>query len=472
MGLITKFFILFLFLLINFYSFSNVVPDFPTTSEGDLFHTTNAKESELSTSTIVQFCLTTINRTPSECFPILEAEIDRLISDYGNGTTLRKIATGNFTRTTLSNQIIVSKPHKVETFLDWTTPPKWSTNSTGATSQSANTSNVQVPVCPPSGFDNYRVEATVAGTLHCYEQSDLNTRDSCPDSTQDGAYVLPSNSNNSSDEMCLDKPDGSSCKYKKEGNVYMTDFENNCYELNGLPRFDESGISEIDPTDPDCQDLGNGVTACLENPDNVCDSSGSCNTGCGSVSFGSSDPTFVCLSGDTDGDGLADYLDPDIDGDGIANDLDLDADGDGSDDPKYPSQGQSMSVNVDMAGLENLTGDSNALLTSIDTELKSQNGSGTMPAYSTNLNQQTVTDSLISRISGSPVSLALSSMATAINFNTEGGCPELGFYLPSPIDKNVSTNTHCSMMPAFRLIITPVMFAIYLFMAFRIFAAA
>jgi hypothetical protein len=337
---------------------------------------------------------------------------------------------------------------------------------------SVNTLASQAPTCPPENFAQYQVLHTEGNDSYCYNEADLLTRDSCPDSTQDNSYILPSNSNNSASSMCQNKSDGSSCKYQLEDDVYFSDFENDCYSSPDIAQYDETGISQPDPTIQDCQSLGQDVTACIEDPINVCDSQGNCNSGCGSVSIGDSDPLFMCLSDDIDLDGLADYKDPDIDGDGIANELDLDADGDGLDDVKYSKPDEAMTVSVDFGALESISSQSNTKLDEIASLLETQNDSGQMPAYSTISDEITFNDSIMSRLNSSPVVLAMSSMSNAINFNTDGSCPELTFYLPSPIDQTVSTDTHCSMMPTMRLVITPVMFALYLFMGFRIFAAA
>jgi hypothetical protein len=328
--------------------------------------------------------------------------------------------------------------------------------------------------CPPDNQRQAKVLRMLGAATFCFDQVDINYRDTCPDSTQDGAYVLPVTSTNTDQMMCLDKPDGSSCKYEKVDDVYVTDFENDCYELGGLTRFDESGISQVDPTEPDCQDLGNGVSACVENPENVCDNNGLCNTGCGNVAFAGSDPVFVCLSGDSDGDGLANYIDPDVDGDGIRNEDDLDSDGDGVDDPVYQNDrnGSGTTVNVDLGNLESLTSQGNSKLSSVEALLEEQNGSGKLPEYSSIAEETTFNDSIMSRLTNAPVMVAMSSISGAINFNTEGSCPVLSFYLPVPIDKTVSTSTHCEIMPMISVIITPVMFAIYLFMGFRIFGSA
>jgi hypothetical protein len=334
---------------------------------------------------------------------------------------------------------------------------------------------VELEVCPPQPPHQdfiYTHVDPITDQKTCFEPVDLAYRDSCPDSTQDGDYVLPVSETNSSDSICQSKSDGSMCKYNLVDNVYVTDFENNCYSSPSIPTFDDLGLIQPDPTNQDCQDIGNGITACVENPDNVCDSNGGCNSGCGSIGIGDADPVFVCLSGDSDGDGLGDYYDPDIDGDGIANELDLDSDGDGKDDRKYPKKSESQTVSLDTDKLESQGAESNATLSEIKGLLEEQNGSGKLPEYSSIAEETTFNDSIMSRLTNAPVMVAMSSISGAINFNTEGSCPVLSFYLPVPIDKTVSTSTHCEIMPMISVIITPVMFAIYLFMGFRIFGSA
>jgi hypothetical protein len=425
-------------------------------------------------SPVIQDCSGAGRKLIGECRTELSDQINTQMENYGDGVTARMTSRTSIDFNQTQTNLSASKGTWIEYHYD--NPSRWVKYQQSSISKNATIIEEAIPQCPDPQSPDYLVSRhlNINGqqVLYCFNQTDLNFRDSCPDSTQDGGYVLPVTATNTSSTMCLDKPDGSMCKYEQVGDVYVTDFENDCYENNGAPRFDESGIVQPDATIPECQQLGQGVTACIEDPENVCDSQGNCNTGCGSVAFGDTDPLFVCLSGDSDGDGLANYLDPDIDGDGIKNEDDLDNDGDGIDDAKYPKPAESMNVSINLGNMESLQGQGNSSLGEIKGLLEEQNGSAKMPAYSTIANSDTLNQSIVNRIGAAPVSLALSEMATAINFNTEGSCPELSFYLPSPIDKTVSTNTHCSMMPAMRLIITPVMFAIYLFMAFRIFAAA
>jgi hypothetical protein len=413
----------------------------------------------------------------SECKDEMTTQINDQMANYGDGTTSRMTSRGEISFSQSETNLNASKPTWIEYL--YSNPERWVKYSQSAISKNATIRQEAVPQCPDPNNPDYKVPRYIDingnNVLYCFEQTDLNFRDSCPDSTQDGAYVIPVSGSNTSDSMCVDKPDGSSCKYKKTGESYTTDFENDCYILNGLDRWQEdTALTSPDPTNPDCQDIGNAVTACIENPDNVCDSSGACNEGCGNVAIGDNDPVFVCLSGDTDNDGLADYLDPDIDGDGIANDLDLDSDGDGKDDPKYPTSKSSEGtvVNVDTSQLETLAGQGNAALESIKDELETQNGSGLMPAYSVVKDQEILNNSTYGKIANSDLVLAFSGVATFINFGGDGACPDFSFYLPSPIDKQVGTDLHCTLMPSISVILSPVMIAIYIFLGFRVFTSA
>jgi hypothetical protein len=335
-------------------------------------------------------------------------------------------------------------------------------------------SEVTIETCPPDDHPQNIVPWDNEGTqsVTCFDPIDLNFVDSCPDSTQDGSYVLPVTASNSSTPMCQTKPDGSQCKYDKVDDVFVTNFENDCYSRPDYDDFDETGLNQPDPLIRECQLLGQGVSACIENPENVCDSNGTCNTGCGSVSIGDSDPTFICLSEDTDQDGLADYADPDIDGDGIANEVDLDSDGDGLDDPKYPRPDEPMNVTIDTGNLETLAAEGNDTLQSIKEELETRNGSGQMPDFSPNQDANVVETSFIYRVQNSDLLLAFSSMSNFINFGSGAICPDFSFALPDPINQTVGTTIHCDLMPIIGTVVTPVMYALYLWAGFRIFASA
>lgn len=244
-------------------------------------------------------------------------------------------------------------------YADYTRKRRWSNGTirdsidyTDAVVLSASYYSEQAHECPPDNWPNAIVEANLGEALFCFTQADLNTRDSCPDSTQDDSYILPVDSNNTASKICQIKPDGSSCEYDLDssGNFYVSNFENTCYENNGITQYDDSGLGDVDDTNVECQDIGAQTYLCPEDPSNVCDSQGTCESGCGY--FGLDDESqFVCVSGDNDSDGVPDYLDPDIDGDGIKNEDDLDSDGDGVDDVKYP-ENNDVTVNIDMSNIE------------------------------------------------------------------------------------------------------------------------
>ena len=198
-------------------------------------------------------------------------------------------------------------------------------------------------LCPPTDFPAYYYRADDQhGIDTCWDPNDLASRDTCPTSG-DFSELIPA-FNNTAQTLCKRLDDGSACQYTRvEDNnsppYYQATLENTpCYS--DAPELYE-GDAVHDDTQQ-CADIGNGVFACRENPANVCNENG-CLTGCGSVTFGGQ-TEFMCLSGDTDGDGLGDYADPDIDGDGIPNEQDLDSDGDGADDPNYGNSNDSGSV--------------------------------------------------------------------------------------------------------------------------------
>lgn len=236
----------------------------------------------------------------------------------------------------------------------------------------------EVQTCPPENeaYRHYEYKALVGEAPFCFDPYDLNDRDSCPDSINDGAYVLPIG-DNTSDQICHVMDDGSRCLYDKVDGHYLANFENTCYQ-SGWPEYDETGAVAPDPSmQEQCIQMGT-VFACLEDPANVC-TADSCMTGCGTMAISGSEPQFVCLSGDTDADGTPDYTDTDIDGDGIPNTEDPDADGDGVDDPTDPDSGagdgSDTPVNVDMSGVESRLNTANSHLSSLNSKASSINNS-------------------------------------------------------------------------------------------------
>lgn len=212
--------------------------------------------------------------------------------------------------------------------------------------------------CPPTGFVDFALTKEVDNTQWCFSMDDILDRDSCPDSINDGSFVLPVNQVGASSFVCDARIDGSSCAYRLDpsGDFYQADFEGNglCYTDETIDAY--QGDTNLTGSETGCIDIGAQTLACAEDESNVCNAQGQCQSGCGYVN-----DVFVCLSGDLDGDNIGDYADPDIDGDGIANGLDLDNDGDGIDDPVYDNGsnngGSSSIVNIDLTETNNLLSD-------------------------------------------------------------------------------------------------------------------
>lgn len=169
----------------------------------------------------------------------------------------------------------------------------------------------------------------------CYRPFDVEQAATCDSDIN----TLRLSSSNAETSYCHTKADDSQCVLSRASSngqtYYAQSFEPSTCFGSDLPIFTEQALSQ--PSSNNCETQGT-VTICPENPNNVCDSQGTCDEGCGTVGFGGQE-AFVCLSDDTDLDGIGDYADPDIDGDGIPNNNDVDADGDGQDDPTYDGNG-------------------------------------------------------------------------------------------------------------------------------------
>jgi hypothetical protein len=245
-------------------------------------------------------------------------------------------------------------------------------------------------ICPPDSHPSNTFTANVGDTKLCFDPLDLGNRDSCPNSSNDGNYLLPAGTN-SSEKTCLDKDDGSRCSYTKYDDVYIADYESSCY-LGTDNSYDETGFNQPDPNGQ-CQYIGNGVTACPELESNVC-TDGACLEGCGNVEFGG-ESAFMCLSDDTDSDGIGDYADPDIDGDGIANNEDLDADGDGADDPDYDNDdtdSPSQDIAFDNSAVEGELSALNATNTQIKAGIDAVNSNLNSGLGALNVKTQSILD--------------------------------------------------------------------------------
>lgn len=213
----------------------------------------------------------------------------------------------------------------------------------------------QVPNCPPQPRNENDTEYQKhfimwehpSRSWLCYSPEKLAEVDSCGDTTDSIDNMLVSNESGVS---CMAKEDGSVCPVTSDGSITLnsTGQEVFFYKLDETKESDScyypqekdgnhSDVPDIPDEPGECSDF-NGLGLCYENPLNVCNSAGTCPTGCGVLSA-NGQTGFVCVSKDTDGDGLPDYMDPDIDGDGIKNEDDLDKDGDGKDDPINPNQG-------------------------------------------------------------------------------------------------------------------------------------
>ena len=186
----------------------------------------------------------------------------------------------------------------------------------------------ETKTCPPDGFPQHTSEYSFNSVQKCYDPAQASLEDSCKVGSSNeflsiGVTVASG---------CFSQPDGSSCKYNAVdaggGNEYYAmDLEGDCYSEE-LPDLEGTPQDTPSSSDDTCSDWGGTGMICPENPDDVCDSSGQCQEGCGTLNG-----VFTCIDNDLDGDDIPDYLDPDIDGDGIPNEDDLDNDGDGKDDP-------------------------------------------------------------------------------------------------------------------------------------------
>jgi hypothetical protein len=198
--------------------------------------------------------------------------------------------------------------------------------------------------CPPANPLSYTLtyadldeNGDIAG---CADPIQIGLVDDCRIESND--YL--SRARVTSESVCATLPNGSICKYDSVDvgggqQAYQLDLEGDCYDADkDLPKSDY--VNDALPL-PGAGENGyacledGGLLTCSEEKEDVTDpDTGEVQDGCGTANI-----AFICMSGDTDGDGLPDYLDPDIDGDGIANGDDLDADGDGKDDPIDNSSG-------------------------------------------------------------------------------------------------------------------------------------
>jgi hypothetical protein len=224
-----------------------------------------------------------------------------------------------------------------------------------------NLQSVDSIACPPSQTpDNtYPRDTNNDGVPNeCYDPKQLDLLDDC--NTSSGNEILDVAV--TSPQGCFTQEDGSVCSYiavttMSGQQYYAMDLEGSCYHddavsLNG----NSDGLISEAPTqtqdDFSCNGSGGegGLYTCAENESDFTDLEGNPDEGCGTLNG-----TFVCVSGDIDGDTIPDYLDPDVDGDGVRNQDDIDADGDGKDDVikrGSDSGAAAVVVNVDVSDIE------------------------------------------------------------------------------------------------------------------------
>lgn len=157
---------------------------------------------------------------------------------------------------------------------------------------------------------------------NCYLVADILSNDTCPTGGND---ILPMNGTLASNGfVCAAKPDGSSCKYvpSETGDFLISDPEGTfCYTDPNAEQWQDTNLTQPSGNNGECGDIGGGVTACKEDPLNVCPN-GQCYSGCGNMTFNGV-TQFLCLSDDSDNDGIPDYHDIDCDGDGVPNSQEL-----------------------------------------------------------------------------------------------------------------------------------------------------
>lgn len=356
-------------------------------------------------------------------------------------------------------------------------PPAWTVIHEVA----VQVASVTVYSCPPQNKPYYTVTVTQSEISMCFDPLDLSNRDSCPKSPSSPDFMLPPDGSGNA-RVCNQRDDGSMCAYdmSSDGEYYTPNFEANCYD-GDIPMFDDSAFSDIADNDPQttCEDIGNGVLACAEDPANVCDGF-SCMEGCGFFGLGTQ-TEFICLSGDMDGDNVADYADPDVDGDGIPNEQDLDSDGDGVDDPVYANNGSGTTVNVafDDAGIISaISAQTNQLGQKLD-DIENNLGPGgaidfsvpqeiidlTEPNDYQTKNYGTVMEDAVNRMKEAPLFSAVDGF---FDVSFSGECPIYSAYI-AYMDYNLVIDQLCSpVMNNIWPIIQSVVILCFSFMAFRV----
>jgi hypothetical protein len=471
MGLTKRFILISLLFLLTFYSLAATTPSNPNPQIGDLYGYANGRQAPIVTSLTVNNCLGTGAKSLAECRVVMATKTLEYIEAYGDQVTTKAIPRDSISYTQSATALNSTQSLFIQR--NFNDGRGWLNWDISFNSQYAAISTVELPQCPPVGYLNFNAVGLLADVLYCFDPIQLDNDDTCESS--DDFY--PSAGLNG--VACVEKNDGSRCEYHKSplGDYHEKQDANFCYQRVDFQMWAPlaSTTPPIDPTLQTPQDVGAGIDAFAENPENVCDTNGNCNTGCGTINSGGVQ-SFVCLSPDSDLDGIADYVDPDIDGDGIRNSDDLDPDGDGQDNPVYQNAGSGSGTSNEL--LESLANASNSIATesgnklgSLLSEMQEANGSGLMPAFSEGLGVDDANTLAYSTIANSQLVQALNAVSGAIQLGAPS-CPVFAFYLPSPIFQEVSTRIHCDIMPTLSTIIRPVMMAIYLFLGFRVFTSA
>ncbi len=184
--------------------------------------------------------------------------------------------------------------------IGWYSP----SNNKQTTSATSYGSYEEAYQCPPQNTSSQDgtdyTEHTIMHTLDdgstmCFTAQSLEDVDSC---NLDNPDVI--GTADSPPLVCVTKADGSKCamqKYEVNGQfAYSQNLEpSSCYEgeISLQPYNDPTTADDI--TGDGCQEIGNGIRACVADPTQVCNqSTGVCNSGCGTFDIGQG-PTFICL---------------------------------------------------------------------------------------------------------------------------------------------------------------------------------
>lgn len=350
---------------------------------------------------------------------------------------------------------------------------------------------VEAPECPPSSdngstqFIEHRVLGFLSDdTPQCFTVYDLTDASSC-DLNNDvlGSASSPQN-------VCRTMDDGSKCameKYSVGGSyAYAQMIEpSTCFEGPiSMNPYEEA--SDEPPTDEDnCYELGNGVSACPADPNDVCPN-GQCDEGCGTFDIGGS-PTFACISGNPDPEQPIDPIDPvqpvDITGEEYdtirgTNSL-LATQGAGITTLTLigeSTRGEQIKTRKGIDGLGTKLDKTNGLLEGIKDKLGEKEDTAFTPAnfgdgqlYEPNdydaKNYGTVLTSAVDEMKQSPI---FESVSTFFAVSLSGSCPTYSTSVPF-INVNLVIDQFCGpAMTSIWPIVRAIMLLVFSFLAFRV----